>query len=109
MKLISTDDVRDWYLQAQDLAEFTRSIGEAAEVTVDLPAHLQFVIARLARERQGEVSQNVFDSLPFFSLCKGLFLPLSGLQPQRVAQLFGFGWSAPTESQQDLVKRFLTR
>src|SRR4051794_8679454 len=99
MKLISTNDVRDWYLQAGDLAEFTKSIGtDAQEASVDLPAHLQFAIARLARECKGEVGQDAFNSIPFYSLCKGLLLPLSGLQADRVGHLFGIAWRGPDES-----------
>src|SRR4051794_302289 len=110
MKRISTHDVRDWYLQARDLAEFTRTLGsDPADVDLDMPAHLQFAITRLAKERRGEVGQDAFDSVPFYSLCKGLFLPLSGLQPERVAHLFGITWAPTGESQPDLIKRFLTR
>jgi DNA ligase 1 len=111
LKVVSTNDVRDWYMQAVDLAEFTRTIGgDLPDVRFDLPAHLQFTIAQLARERQGaDVGQDVFNSIPFYSLCKGLFLPLASLPPDRVVQLFGIASTHTGEPQQELIKRFLSK
>lgn len=114
MKLITTDDVRDWYLQAQDLSSFTKSIGFAeadndAAHTLNIPLHLQFVIEELARQRQAPLEQNAFDSIPFYSLCKGLLLPLSGMTPDRAAQFFGIAFAPNSEPLQELVKRFLAK
>jgi len=109
MKLISTNDVRAWYLQASDLAEFTRSFGDMTEPFVGMPVHLQFAISRLAGERRGPVPQDAFDSISFYSLCKGLLLPLSGLQPERVGQLFRLAWTSLAESQHEMTKRFLLK
>lgn len=102
MKLITTDDVRDWYLQARDLSSFTRSIGfvetdNDAAHTLNLPLHLQFAIEELARQQQAPVEQNAFDSISFYSLCKGLFLPLSGMTPERAAQFFGIALAPTTD------------
>src|SRR5438876_168345 len=108
MKIIATNDVRAWYSEAADLAEFTRTIGyhtrETDEPgrTVDLPLHLQFAIEHKARACAGPVSPTVFDSIPFYSLCRGLFLPLSGLTPERAGQLFGIQVQAPTENLETL-------
>ena len=48
------------------------------------------------------------DSIAFFSLCKGLYLPLSECTP-RVAQLFGIGWQSVAMDNQALVEQFLTK
>lgn len=114
MKIVSSNDVREWYLQAADLAEFSRSIGgadrEAAALRpIDLPLHLQATIEALAAETTGPVPADAFTSIPFYSLCKGLFLPLSGLSPERIAQLFGIKVAPFTEDRESLVKRFLAK
>lgn len=114
MKLITTDDVRDWYLQAQNLASFTQSIGFAetdndAAWTLNLPLHLQFVIEQLAKEKQEPIAQNAFDSIPFYSLCKGLFLPLSGMTPDRISLFFGISVTPTGEPLQEIIQRFLTK
>ncbi len=112
MKLISTYDVRDWYLQAQDLSSFTKSIGFAetdndAAWELYLPIHLQVTIECLAKEHLGSVPPDVFNSISFYSLCKGLFLPLSGMTPERVAQFFGISYQPSSEPIPELIKRFL--
>jgi DNA ligase-1 len=95
MKFISTDDVTEWLARSSDLADFTRTIAvdhrEADELLgLRVPLHLQFVIRSLARTSSAPIADHTFDSIGFFSLCKGLFLPLSDLQPEKAAALFGF-------------------
>ncbi len=115
MKIISTNDVRDWFLRSNDLAEFTRTIGtpdgdtDGLGPAIDIPPYFQFTIERRAREVEGPVPHDVFDSISFFSLCKGLFLPLSGLTPDRVATLFGLTTTHSTEKPIDLARRFLAK
>ncbi|MBI3408216.1 MAG: hypothetical protein HY040_07655 [Planctomycetes bacterium] len=115
MKILNTNDIRAWYAEAADLAEFTRGIGhhhrEADELgrTVDLPMHLQFTIENLARGKPGPLSPRVFDSIPFYSLCRGLFLPLSGLSGERAGQIFGIVWQPAGEPLENLVRRFLDK
>lgn len=114
MKLLSTHDVRDWYLQSQNLADFTQSIGFAetendAAWSLNLPIHLQFAIEQLAKASPAPVSPQAFDSIPFYSLCKGLFLPLSGMSPDRIAQFFGISYTPTGEPLPELIKRFLLK
>src|SRR4051794_6391355 len=114
MKFVSLNDVREWFDQAVDLAEFNRTIGlrdvEAVNGRpVDLPYHLRIAVEEKARELAGPVPVDAFDSLPFFSLCKGLFLPLSGLAPERVAQFFGVFIPVGTVDRGQLLRRFLDR
>src|SRR5262249_55711996 len=112
MKVLNTNDVRAWYAEAADLAEFTRGIGyhhrEANELGqfVDLPLHLQFTIEQLAHGKLGPLSPRVLDSISFYSLCRGLFLPLSGLSGERVGQIFGIVWQPSGEPLETLVRRF---
>jgi len=114
MKFVTLNDVRDWYDQATDLAEFTRTIGqhdrEAEEGRPhDLPYHLQLAIEGKANEFDGPVPMDAFDSLPFYSLCRGLFLPLSGLVPERIAQLFGIAVPPANVDRAALMRTFLDK
>ncbi|MFN7706612.1 MAG: hypothetical protein ACK5OH_01255, partial [bacterium] len=92
LKLVTQNDVRDWYLASDDLAESLKSIGlPAEEVAIpELPYHLQIAIESLSNQSEdGIVSPEAFNSISFFSLCKGLFLPLSGMADHRATELFG--------------------
>ncbi len=115
MKIIGTNDVRQWFQDASRLAEFTRGIGAREQETLDqvfgVPDHLQFLIRYLVREHGQDLPANALDSIPFHSLCKGLFLPLSMLDPQRCAALFGIRTSSPpdTAGREKLLKEFLTK
>ena len=82
------------------LGELFASIGQNrlsddyVERTLGLPLHLRFAIE--SRIDAGELDPNkpaadndVLASIPFYSLCKGLLLPLSMLHPDRAAAIFG--------------------
>jgi DNA ligase-1 len=117
IKIVHVDDVRQWWAQSGSLSERTRSIGakhmdaEYMESVFGMPLHLRFAIARLARERAGELPAEALDSIPFYSLCKGLFLPLSALSKDKAAQLFGLETGDPPTGQarQDLIDGFLQK
>lgn len=115
MNVVTQNDVRDWYLASDDLAESLKSIGlPAEEVAIpELPYHLQVAIESQSQEREeGVVPPDAFDSISFFSLCKGLFLPLSGMTDQRATELFGFLCQCKVTSSvgiANLVDTFLER
>jgi DNA ligase-1 len=115
LKLVTQNDVRDWYLASDDLAESLKSIGlPAEEVAIpELPYHLQIAIESLSNQSEdGIVSPEAFNSISFFSLCKGLFLPLSGMADHRATELFGFvcqSKAASSAAMADLVDTFLGR
>ena len=116
MKIVQADDVRAWLGRAADLGELTRSIGqrhmddEYVERTLGLPLHVRFAIERLGHERE-EVEATALDSIPFYSLCRGLFLPLSAMAPEKAAQLFGLRIEAPpdTAGREALLLRFFEK
>jgi DNA ligase-1 len=106
MKVVQTDDVRAWMLEAGghgQLAAVSRSIGqkrpsdEYIERAFGLPLHLRFTIENLAAER-GELPPDALDSIPFYSLCRGVLLPLSAMSPEKVAQLFGLTVDPPPDT-----------
>jgi DNA ligase-1 len=115
LNIVSDGDLRAWYAKASTLTAFTESLGqrqvdgEYLENTIGLPLHLRVVIQGLATEHGGAVPGGALDSIPFYSLCKGLFLPLSGLQPEKTAYLFGLATEAPPDAatREKLLQRFL--
>ena len=91
----------------------TRLGDSFVEETLGLPLHLRFAIeSRMDAGEQvsgdGGVADS-FASIPFYSLCKGLFLPLSMLHPDRVASLFGIVADPPpdTAAREALLGEFL--
>lgn len=103
MKIVTTDDVRQWYVDANELAGFTHRIGrkrpgeDAVDPGFRMPQHLQFLISRLSEDAD-TLPVDALDSIPFYSLCRGLFLPLSMLDPERVAGIFGLQVNPPPDS-----------
>ncbi|MCB1050334.1 MAG: hypothetical protein H6510_10450 [Acidobacteria bacterium] len=71
-----------------------------------LPLHLSFCLQQNPATSRAQVP---FASIPFFSLCKGLFLPLAGLAPDRIAQFFGFSFAQSKTERQTLIQDFLGR
>jgi DNA ligase 1 len=114
MKVISIHDVQDWYATSHDLASSFKSIGlQSEEVAMpEMPYHLQVAVSAIAkRDPLAEVPIEEFSSISFFSLCKGLFLQLSGLADQRATEIFGFVCQsksiASATSNSQLIKKFL--
>ncbi|MCA9488461.1 MAG: hypothetical protein KC621_01015, partial [Myxococcales bacterium] len=116
MHFVGQPELRGWIAHGDDLAPITRGIGRNLvdanwlEDEVGLPFHLAFTIRSLATE-DAAVAPHTLDSIPFFSLCKGLFLPLSGMAPEKVAHLFGFQAAAApdTAGREALLQQFLTK
>jgi DNA ligase 1 len=116
LQTVTQNDVRDWYLTNEDLAAGLKSIGlKSGDLgTLDLPYHLQVAVEHLsAKAEDGVVSIHRFESISFFSLCKGLLLPLSGLADTRATELFGFdcrGISlSTTQARAELVESFFVK
>ncbi len=116
MKIVQTEDVRAWLLASGNLGALTRSIGAAhpsdeyLERAFGLPLHLRFTVEKLADER-GDVPSTILESISFYSLCRGVFLPLSSLSPDRAAQLFGLRVEPPpdTVGREALLRRFFEK
>jgi DNA ligase 1 len=88
----------------------TRLSDEYVERTLGLPLHLRFAIE--AKMDAGEdVADDAFASLSFYSLCKGLFLPLSMLYPERTAAIFGIETPPPPDAaaREALLQQFLAK
>jgi DNA ligase 1 len=119
VKVVRTDDVRAWLLEAGghgELAGMTRSIGqkrssdEYLERAFGLPLHLRFALEKLSEERSG-LPANALDSIPFYSVCRAILLPLSAMSPEKAAQLFGLTIDPPpdTAAREALLARFFEK
>jgi DNA ligase-1 len=86
-------------------------IGEDwLEDELGLPMHVAFTLRMLVAE-DAAARFDLLQSIPFYSLCKGLFLPLSGMAPEKVATVFGIASGPPLDvkGREALLQRFLTR
>ena len=114
MKFIGTNDVRSWFSEAEQLSEFTTGIGVTTTTSnaseLGVPDHLQFLIRELT-DQEESVPGDALDSIPFYSLCRGLFLPLSMLDSNRTASIFGLKTDSPPDAagREALVREFLAK
>jgi DNA ligase 1 len=116
LRQVDTNDVNEWLLESDDLASSLKTIGLASDDvnTTDMPFHLRCAIRLHSEEdEEGIVPVGTFDSIPFFSLCKGLFLPLSGLNPTRASEWFGFQWAGSSlpasQTNPAIIESFLNK
>jgi DNA ligase-1 len=114
-RFVRTADLRAWLDEdPQALSSVVRSMGEELasadylEGELRMPPHLQFVVRNLVKER-GDAAIDSLVSIPFYSLCKGLFVPLSAMAPDKAAHLFGLAIDpAPDTAGRDAVlQKFL--
>jgi hypothetical protein len=106
---VETPDVRAWLREAPTMSEYLHTIGSRRpdphylEDNLGLPFHLRFVLEHLTDEHlepvgSGDLPPDTLASIPFYSLCKGLLLPLSGLSPERVGAIFGVAVAPPPDA-----------
>lgn len=83
-----------------DPSYLERVLGMSASVSFAVRSHL---------DEQPEAAADSMDSLPFYSLCKGFFLPLTGIAPERIPGLFGVNPNPPLtpEKKRALVEKLL--
>jgi len=116
MPVVQTEDVRKWLSDAPNYSTLMRSIGskkvdpEYFERLLGMPLHLRLVLDKL-QDEQIEIPREALDSIPFYSLCRGLFMPLSGLSVERAAQWFGLAIDPPPDAagREALLHTFLEK
>ena len=114
MHFIGDDHSRAWAQETGELERIVHSLGREAvsssylSEALGLPPHLELVVRAMLEEHSGEYL-DALASIPFFSLCFGLFLPLSGMAPGKVAAVFGFQWEGAlaARDREELLQRFL--
>lgn len=96
MHRIGSQHLRDWLNETGDLGQLSRGVGRKRSdgegylaEALGFPVHLELTVGALLQD-DPDATLDLLASIPFFSLCKGLLLPLSGLAPERVAHIFGF-------------------
>ncbi|MEW6281050.1 MAG: hypothetical protein AB1758_20720, partial [Candidatus Eremiobacterota bacterium] len=113
------EDVQAWFLEGgaiHAVRQIRIGIGARREdpevllTLLGLPPSL-FFAAWHTLHQDPDTPNDAFDSIPFYSLCRGFFLPLMALPPDRVGRLFGLQPEAPmtTEQRQRLVGEFLQK
>lgn len=117
MPVVPSEEVREHFERTGDLQELIHSIGqkrpsdEYLEVGLGMPLHLSYVLGRLGQERGRALGADTLASIPFYSLCRGLFLPLSSMAPERAAWLFGVQTPPPPDAagREALVREFVKK
>ncbi|MGE0431282.1 MAG: hypothetical protein AB7S36_03395, partial [Planctomycetota bacterium] len=106
---VENAQIRRWLHDQPTLSAYLHSIGSKrpdphyVEDALGLPFHLRFLLEKLADEHDeqkgdGDLPGGLLESIPFHSLCKGLLLPLSGLAPEKAAQVFGIKVPQPPDT-----------
>ncbi len=102
MRVVTPADIRQWRAEQGDWSDVTRGIGAepidrdyVADV-LRLPFHMAWAVEQLRLEAGDRVRTQHFDSIPFYSLCRGFFLPISGMRPEKAARVFGLEVPEPT-------------
>lgn len=129
MKVISTADVADWigehglvqgFKRALEVLRMSRmqtetqvwsDVGEYDFIEgparyLGTSALLSAAIAQLVEEDPDATDEDL-RSIPFFSLCTGLLLPLSGLDRGRIERQFGLRWNHDPLSREQRTKLVL--
>jgi DNA ligase-1 len=112
---VTLEDVKDFDKQ-RGLSSIFRAIGkkrlsdEYVERVLGMPMHLRFALEGRIDEGRA-VTDDALASIPFYSLCKGLFLPLSMLQPEAAAAYFGIQAAPPPDmlAREALLSTFLQK
>ncbi|NVB41353.1 hypothetical protein G6O69_26180 [Pseudenhygromyxa sp. WMMC2535] len=114
MHIVDDATVRRWFHAGDNLEQLTGALGshrpgsEYMQEVLGLPLHVQFCVQRLSEEGR---SLDELQSIPFYSLCRGLFIPLMRMHPEKAARMFGLEIAAPpdTAGRAQLVEQFLDR
>lgn len=116
MNTVRTEDLQEWIRGEGTLQAYVQTLGRHATSAsymnerLGLPLHLDFAIRHLVAA-DPTTPVRALESISFFSLCKGLLLPLSSMSPDKAAHLFGFLPDPPPDStaREALVQRFVEK
>jgi len=120
MHVVGADTLKAWMSEGESL-RITSGIGRNLaserylEDTLGVPFHLAFALRKLAahaREHEGERPEArgpSLASIPFYSLCRGLLLPLDRMAPEKAASVFGLQVPSPPDhtGREELLKQWL--
>ena len=114
MHVVDASTVRSWFQAGENLEQLTGALGSHRpsatylEDVLGLPLHVQFVVSRLSELGR---SLDELQSIPFYSLCRAVFIPLMRMHQEKAAQLFGLQIEGPpdTAGRHALVDHFLDK
>ncbi|PRP95363.1 putative DNA ligase-like protein [Enhygromyxa salina] len=114
MHVVDDSTVRSWFHSGENLEQLTGALGSHRpsatymQDVLGMPLHVQFVVEQLS---QAGRSLDELNTIPFYSLCRGLLIPLMRMHPEKAAQLFRLEISKPpdTAGRAELVQSFLDR
>ncbi|MHC4392826.1 MAG: hypothetical protein ACYS22_16145, partial [Planctomycetota bacterium] len=114
MKTVTHKDLRAWLQETGAITELSRGMsreGLSADYTEEalgVPRHVRLALERLRKQRGEPVGIEGLASIPFYSLCRGLLLPLELMAPEKAAHLFGIKVPAPpaAKEREALLERF---
>lgn len=113
-QFVRLEQVGQWFSDAgMDAVAATQGMFKDPVTQLErlgVPPHIVLLMQR-AHSEGIEWTRGTLESLPYESLCRGLFLPLMMLDPVRVATLFGIRGSQRLASAErmNLAAEFLTR
>lgn len=113
---LEVNDVDAWARASGRLDTYTGTLSadeqdyEVMSRVHGLPLHVAFAFRKLVTE-DPDVTIDRLASIPFYSLCKGFFLPLSGMAPEKAAHVLGLVTAAPldTAGREALLATFFAR
>ncbi|MBX2800803.1 MAG: hypothetical protein KTR31_24190 [Myxococcales bacterium] len=116
MHFVDTDHLRDWLSEGGSLRRATEGIGRTPigaswlRDELNLPLHVAFAMQKLVAENP-EATLDDLSSIPFYSLCKGLLLPLTGMSVERAGAIFGVQTEPPPRAaeREELLQAFLAK
>jgi len=123
MHVVGAEELKAWMSEGESL-RITSGIGRELadarylEDALGVPYHLAFALRKLAehaREKGAEADGSVegtrpsLASIPFYSLCRGLLLPLDRMAPEKAAPIFGLAVPPPPDhtGREELLKTWL--
>lgn len=114
MHVVDDATVRRWFHSGENLEQLTGALGSHRpsagylENVLGLPLHVQFVVSQLSKRGRPLTE---LQTIPFYSLCRGLFIPLMRMHPEKAAQLFRLEIAPPpdTAGRAALVEQFLDK
>lgn len=114
MHVVDDATVRSWFHSGENLEQLTGALGSHRpsasymESVLGMPLHVQFIVQQLSAQGR---SLDALNTIPFYSLCRAVFIPLMRMHPEKAAQLFHLQIDKPpdTAGRAALVQQFLDK
>ena len=97
--------IEAYKIASQGLGKISPDLSSICEL-LQIPYSLGFALQSIFEE-ESDPKTSSLDSISFFSLCKGLFLPLTGMSPSKTQYLFHVRYKEKEFSNQEIVEKFL--